>query len=354
MNRGAVFSEDEQLSAALGDSLDGLIAAILRGEITDAQISNQDQQRHSFFIGALEKLASQPGSITDSPLVLKSFSPDGDESFLVTVAFKAAREGGDQIEKIVEFHAYPSGDGYRFESPFAYRTRNLKSFEVGSVRYHFEGSFDRASAEEFVEFKTEFETSVGTEPTQLDYYRFETLDDLLKAYGIVYDCTRCNWLKNDLGFMDNNGQAFVTGTGNEQFIFDYLVDYMSMYCDEDGDLYPPFVYGMAACFGGYGLSGDDLDTLKAQFREELEAHPELDFLEEFRKGRKSSVKRHFTNFVICAFICEEVLDRHGFEVIMELAHAGRSGERFFESLENLIGLDENNFHETVVRFIQED
>ncbi len=351
MNRGAVFSEDESIASVLGESLDGLVFAILRGEITHSEITSLDQERHSFFMGALKKLADPSGTNTTPPLVLKSFSPDEDETFLVTVAFMKNHDEGEQIEKIIEFHAYPAGEGYRFRSPLDYRTRNLETRDVGSVRYYFEGSLDQSSAEAFVRFKSDFEQRVGNEQLQLDYYRFETLDDLLRAYGIVYDCTRCNWLKNDLGFMDNNGRSFVTGTGDERFIFDYLVDYMSAYCDDDSDLYPPFVYGMAAYYGGYGLGGDDLNTLKAQFRDRLIEQPDFNLLDEYRKGRKSSVQRHFTNFVICAFICEDAMDRLGFDGMMRIARSGRSEDQFFESVEQLLGIDQDEFHNYIERLI---
>ena len=354
MNRGAVFSEDETTAKVLSDSLSGLIDALRRGEITDQHISEQDQQRHSFFMGALRRLEVDPGVPGMLPLVLKSFSPDGGESFLISVAFMSLSESGSEIEKIIEFHAYPYNGRYRFRSPFDYRTRTLETAEVDSVRYHFDDSFNRERAEEFAGFKRGFERRVGNPSIGLEYYRFGTLDELLRAYGIVYDCTRCNWLKEDLGFMDNDGRFFVTGTGNERFIFGYLVDYMSRYCDGNEDLYPPFVYGMAAYYGGYGLSGDTMEILKAQFRDELAERPEIDFFEEFRKGRRSSVSRHFSYFVICAFLCEEALDRHGFDTMMTLARSGRSDDGFFESLDSLLGINENNFHETVARLIQEE
>lgn len=354
MNRGAIFSEDEVVASALAESLSELITAVCRGEITDANISTDDQQRHAFFMGALRRLKIGEGSPAALPLVLRSFSPDGGESFMISVAFMSPTEQGDQIESIIEFQAYPHDGGYRFRSPFDYRARKLKTKTVGEVRYHFAGPFDGERADEFVRFKRSFESHVGNKTRELEYYCFETLDEILRAYGIEYDCTRCNWLKEDLGFMDDSGQAFLTGTGDERFIFDYLVDYMSLYCDDDGDLYLPFVYGMAAYYGGYGLSGDELETLKAQFREELGLHPNMDFLEEYRKARKSSIHRHFTYFVIGAFICEEVIANHGFEGVMQLARTGRSGERFFVTLDRLLGVDETNFHEMVLRLIQEN
>ncbi|MEM1331542.1 MAG: hypothetical protein AAGG07_13385 [Planctomycetota bacterium] len=353
MNRGAVFSEDEIVATALGASLSELITAIFRGEITDRHISESDRARHSFFLDALRKLRLKTDRPSVVPMVLRSFSPDGDETFLVTVAFMTQRDTGTQIEKIIEFHAYPHDHGYRFRSPFEYRTRRLSPVAMGDVRFYFAGDPDVARAREFASFKREFEARSGNAARDLDYYCFETLDELLGAYGLVYDCARCNWLKEDLGFMDDGGRRFLTGTGNERFVFEFVVDYMRQFCNDEGDLYWPFVYGIAAYYGGYGLGGDDLAELKAQFRQALRKRPHIDFLAEYRKERGSSIQRHFTHFVICAFLCEKALAQHGFDGVMQLAHAGESGERFMLTLDRLLGVNEANFHATVVELIQE-
>ncbi len=73
MNRGAVFAEDELIAAALGESFSAMITAVQSGEITDRHISTEDQQRHSFFMGALRRLATDPDPSSALPLVLKSF-----------------------------------------------------------------------------------------------------------------------------------------------------------------------------------------------------------------------------------------------------------------------------------------
>lgn len=352
MNRGAIFSENEEISESLHDSVEELITAIHNGDITDRLVAREDRERYSFFMKALRHLEMRSDVQAEPPMVLKSFSPDGDTSFLITIAFKGQGENSDQIEKVIEFHAYPDKERFSFKSPFEYRTRAFSTTTLDDVQYYYSGSINHERTQQFVSFKNQLESDLDTTKRPLQYYCFETLDELLRAYGIVYDCTRCNWLKEDLGFMDDNGRAFLTGTGNENFIFDYLVDYMSQYCDQDGNLYPPFIYGMAAYFGGYGLSGDDLQMLKAQFREELKHNPEINFLHEYRKGRKSSIQRHFTHYVIGAFICEEVLDHHGFDGVMKLARSGRDGEQFYSTLETLLGVNESDFHQMVVRQIR--
>ncbi|MDF1809768.1 MAG: hypothetical protein P1U42_08740, partial [Phycisphaerales bacterium] len=351
MNLSAVFTEDPNESELLVESFTNLISAILNDELTENHFSIEDKNSNQFFQRALRNLSSTGDEKQLAPLVLKSFSPDNGETYLITVAFMKKKDQTTQIYRILEFHAYPVQGGYQFKSPFEYNNRNLNRFDSGSVQYHYSKALDTDRTSEFVEFKDHFESLVGIPTTQLDYYCFETLDELLRAHGIVYDCTRCNWLKEDLGFLDNNGKSFITGTGDERYIFEYLVDYMVEYCDSENDLYPPFVYGIATYFGDYGLSGDDMQMLKFQFRQELENNPEINFLDEFSKGRSSSVQRHFSFYVISAFICEEVVKKQGYESMLKLAHSGRSGEEFFNNLDELLKIQKDAFHDFIVRLI---
>ncbi len=349
-NLGAVLSEDEAVAGSLDASLAGFLDAVVRGEVTERHVSPDHQREHAFFFRAIRQIGSRRDSVSHRPTVLKAYSP-GDDTFLITVAFMRPSDSGDAIYKVIEFHAYPHGGGYRFTSPFEHRTRHMRTVQIGDVRYRYRGAFDPGRAESFVAFKQRIEGLVGVPAASLDYYRFETLDALLAAYGIVYDAAKCNWLTHDLGFTDASGRVFVTGTDDERYIFEFAEAFIARHCDQNEMLFPPMVTGLAVYFGDYALSGDDLPTLKAQFRAALAANPDIDFLDEFKKGRGSSIERHFTHFVISALISEAVIEQHGFDRAIELARSGRSGEMFFERLGTLLGVREHGFHQMVLDLI---
>jgi len=116
-------------------------------------------------------------------------------------------------------------------------------------------------------------------------------------------------------------------------------------------MYGAFLTGMSVCYGGYALSGEDLPELKRQFREALAEDPDLNFLAEFRKGRGASVNRHFSHFVMSAFLCEMALEQGGFEAARRLLYSGPDGERFFSNLERVLGIDEASFHRAIAQRI---
>ncbi|MEM9378943.1 MAG: hypothetical protein AAGB93_03260 [Planctomycetota bacterium] len=350
-NLDAAFSEDPSLDASLEGALLAFLGDLRSERSGGAAFVEGDPERHGFFHDALRRLVRAEGGA--EPTLLKSFPLEGGGA-LLTLAFAGVRDGRPVIEAIVELEARPSDEGLRFGSPFERHTRDMRRTTIGEVTFVHRGPLgsdgESAEARGFAAFRTAFCRDAGLEAGPLTYYRFHTLDALLKAYGLLFDARRCNFLRCDLGFLDDGGRRFLTGTGDPARRFEYVREVLRRAPGAE-DLYSPAAVGLATCFGGYGLSGDDLDELRAQFRAWLAAEPDVDFLAEYRKGRASSVHRHFSHFVMCAFLCDRVLEEHGLGAALSLVRSGAKGEKFWARLDELLGVDEANFHATIVELI---
>lgn len=344
-NGNAIFSEEEDVAQLLGSSLADFLLDLRNGESPPARLIPGHQERFAFWYASLVRAAGSKS--TKQASLLKCY-PIEEGSYLLTLAFQEQ----ERIDMILEVQAFPTDKGFRFGCPFFHRTADLAVAQIGEVRFHYSSALDFTKASSFVEFKNVFAQQLGVDPEPLHYYCLSTLEDLLRSYGVVYDARKCNWLAEDLGFLDANGFHFMTGTGNPDFRFAYVEESLPLQPDFGDEIYPPFAMGIAAYYGGYGLSGDSMEVLKAQFREALSKNPEMNFLEEFQKERKSSIQRHFTYFVICAFLFEEALNTQGFDAAMGLARSGRDGERFYANLEQTLGVPVQDFHALVVRLIQ--
>lgn len=349
-NLNTTLSEDDATAALLEESLDEFLAAARDRSFPESLVNPQQLDRHGFFFAGISGLGSREGFA--APLVLKSFEVK-DRTYRITVAFNGERDGAPFVYKVVEFLAVPYKDAYRFACPFEERTADFRVTTVGDVDFHHSGPIDLDKAQSFSRFRESLVELTGTENSKLDYYCFQSLDELLTCYGFLYDVTKCNFLEHDLGFTDDGGRRYVTGTANESYIYGYVGDHLRDHLPHADELYGAFVSGMSTYYGGYALSGDTLADLKRQFRARLEEQPETDFLEEFRKGRKSSVNRHFSFYVMCAFLCEKAIAERGFQEALRLAYAGSDGARFFELLDSVLGVDESNFHDTILRLIAE-
>ena len=342
---GARLSEKEAVRDELQRSLSAFLEPLCRGEWNDEHTDPDDRERYAFFFKSLQR-----GARDAEPIILKSHPLD-EGAHMVTVAFVNGLPDAMAISRIVELEAVPTENGFQFRSPYERNTAHLQRRMIGDVTYRFSGPFNEERAAEFTRFKTKFDALQGIEPEPLQYDCFQSLDQLLKAYGLVHDASKCNFLRHDLGFLWHDGQRFATGTGDESYIFGYVSGVLSARATASSATYWPYLNGVAAYYGGYGLSGDSMETLARQFREELERRPLIDFLEEFEKGRASSVQRHFSHYVMCAFLCQEIAARHGEATALRLVDSGAGGERFFNEIEALIGVTRQNFHATIMHLI---
>lgn len=336
---GASLSEDEALAAELQESLSAFLEPLRRGEWSEAHTDLEERERYPLFYKSLQR-----GARDAEPVVLKAY-PLGDGHHLVTVAFLPGAPDALRISRIVEFEAVPMEAGFRFRTPYERHTAHLQRRTLGDITYRFSGPFDEERAAEFAQFKSNFEALLGLDPKPLQYDCFQDLDELLRAYGLVHDASKCNFLLHDLGFLWHDGERYATGTGDERYTFGYVSGLLSTTAT-----YRPMVVGVAAYYGGYSLSGDSMPVLARQFREELERRPSIDFLEEFEKGRGSSIERHFCHFVMCAFLYEELVKHHGEAVALRLLDSEDEAQ-FFQQLESLLGVTRDNFHATIVRLI---
>lgn len=343
---------DSIKSALLEESLSAFLTEAQNGDYSHEYVDSLHLQEYEFFFSKLAGIGKNNESLFNDPIILKSYTPDG-YSYFMTVAFTGVKEERPFIYQITEFKTIPYQDHYRFYCPFEERTANFKAKKIKDVTYHYSGTIDEQKATQFASFKDDLAELTQTPKLPLDYYCFESLDELLKSYGFLYSARQCNFLCYDLGFTDNGGKIYLTGTNNENYRFGYIGDYLYENLADTENMYWPFVQGISTYYGGYGLSYDSMEELKEQFRAELKKNPSIDFLAEFQKGRKSSINRHFSYYVMSAFLCEETLKSKGFDGVLQLLYSGQDGEHFFENLEQVLHINESSFHDTIERLIRE-
>lgn len=342
-------------SLKLERSLNAFLTEAQNGQFSNEYVDSVHEKKYEFFFNKLLGFGkNSPNRKFNNPIVIKSYSiKDEGEVFFITFSLSGSQNGQPFIYRIIETKAIPYKDHYRFYSPFEERTANFKSDKQGSVTYYYSGSINNQKAAKFAKFKDKLAELTNTKALPLDYYKFESLDELLKAYGIIYSASNCNFLCHDLGFTDNEGEIYMTGTGNENYVFGYLGDYLYYNLPNQDQIYWPFANGVSTYYGGYGLSYETLDELKEQFRAEMKRNPNINFLEEFKKGRKSSVNNHFSYFVMSAFICEKVMNEKGFDGVLKLIYSGADGALFFKNLKQVLDVDEHIFHQTLLKLISE-
>lgn len=344
-----LVERDNATALKLEKSLESFLTEAQNNAYSDNHVEPSHLVEFEFFFNKLSGVGNDSNKF-HQPLILKSY-PVENGSYRITIAFTGTKSGKPFVYQVTELLATPYRDHFRFFCTFKENTAHFKSKKFDNVTYYYSRSINEKRSSEFAGFTQELAKQTKGPVPEIDYYCFRNLDELLKSYGFLYSARQCNFLQYDLGFTDNQGKTFVTGTGNENYVFGYVPEYLSNNLPGQNDIYPPFSQGIAAFYGGYGLSHDDLGELKRQFREKLKEVPETDFLEEFKNGRGSSINRHFSHYVMSAFLFEEALKTKGLEEAFKLLYSGSQGERFFQNLEGVLGINESSFHATILRLI---
>lgn len=213
--RGVELSEDGATATGLEHALRGLLAELSSGTISDRWVQPSERERHDFFYRSLAR-----GARNTTPMVLKS-CPQGGGTYALTIAFLPEETPIDSIPRIVEIEAVPRSSAYCFRSPFESRSAQLESRTIGSVTFHSSGPFDQERAEQFARFKADFEVATGADAEHLEDDCLHSLDALLKTYGLVHDTSECNLLGRDLDFLADGGRRYITGAGEESYMFGY-------------------------------------------------------------------------------------------------------------------------------------
>lgn len=116
INYNTELAEDQRVAALLQVSLEGLLRSVVRGDLDSEHFVPERLQRHAFFTNTLRAIGAQADTAEHAPLILKSYSPDG--------------------------------DGYRFQSPFDHYDC-LPMHAVNGVTFHAREPLDLQRAEQF-------------------------------------------------------------------------------------------------------------------------------------------------------------------------------------------------------------
>ena len=350
-NLDALLSEDPDRARALEDSVAAFLTQAITGDFTEDVVDPVEIDRHGVFYRRLGGFGETPG--IGVPSILKAYTLNG-EDYFVTIAFSGVVEGVPFLDMIVELKATPHGEGYRFHCPFEERTKDFHDTTLEDVRFRYSGDFNEDRAQEFLATRSELARLSGIRLAPLEYFAFQSLDEMLKSYGLVFDEDRCNFLGHDLGRFDHGRKRYVTGMGDECYMYGYAGRFLRSPNHNPSERYGMMAVGFQTLFGGYWLIGTPMQALRNELRETVSQAPEIDLLDLFKKGRNGQTLGHAPSLVMAALICEQALLKGDFDDLLRLVYSGRRGERFFDELEAILGIDEAGFQDAIVEMLRSD
>ena len=349
LNSNVLLSEDPIRAEALKKSIEAFLTQAVTGDFTEDTVDPEELNRHRVFYRRVGGFGETPG--IGVPSVLKAYTLNG-EDYFVTIAFGGEVDGVPFLDMIVELKATPHDKGYRFHCPFEERTKDFDETTIDDVCFRYSGGFNEDRARQFVATRAELSRVSGVRAAPLEYFAFQSLDEMLKSYGLVFDKARCNFLGHDLGRFDDDFKRYATGMGNECYLFGYVHCFLRSLDHDASDRNTTMTAGFQTLYGGYWLIGTPMEDLKNELRETVKQTPEIDLLDLFNKGRNGQTEGHAPSWVMAALICERTLEKRNFQDLLRLIYSGSNGERFFGELQAVLGIDEAGFQEAIVEMLK--
>lgn len=347
-NLDALLSEDPDRAARLESSIAAFLAQAITGDFADDVVDTAELDRHGVFFRRVGGFGETPG--IGVPSVLKAYTLN-EEDYFVTIAFSGELEGTPFLDMVVELKATPHEDGYRFHCPFEERTKDFHETTIEDVTFRYSGEFNEERAQQFVSTRSELSRLSGLALMPVEYFAFQSLDEMLKSYGLVFDEARCNFLGHDLGRFDHSRQRYLTGMGDECYMYGYASQFLRSPELDRSEIYHTMATGFKTLYGGYWLIGTPMEVLREELRETVAQQPDIDLLDLFKKGRNGQTLGHAPSLVMAALICERALQEGDFAGLLRLVYSGSDGERFFGELKDVVGIDEAGFRAAIVAML---
>lgn len=344
------FSKDSVINTKLQKSLDAFLIEANKDNFENKYVENEHYKKYEYFFQQFINYSNSnyyKDSLFFKPQLLKSFSYEK-EDFYITLQFIGVSKNKPLTTKILEFKAKPKEDYYQFFCLFEENIENWKSDTKKGVTFHYSNTYNEEKATRFVKFNQKLEKLTKQKSPILNYYKCKDTQEALAIFGIKYSYRRSN---SDYGFgLSNDYGSFITGINSEDYLHDHVHSFFGKIY-ENKETWREFEEGIAIYYGGnWGVS---LSELKTVLKNELKGNSNFDFLAEFKKGRKSKRYdgKHLYDRIMNAIFAELIINKHGFDAVIEVLHCGDNGENIYTQLDKKLGINEKNFNKKLKKLL---
>jgi hypothetical protein len=344
------FEIDSTSRERILTAMDSLFSGIKENKIDSSVLVGENQ---GLTIDLLQSLPGLENNRKDSIkgfykkqlINLYSVAPD---TYILTLAYLGNKVNEQPVLRaIINLLVFKQGEKILFSTPLKYRTENYKRKLVGNSSFLFIDSIDLIRAEIFDRKNTIIAQKLGLKVEKMTVYMCNNYQEVLYLLGYEYLQNANGTINNGYGPSDN---TILTVRHNEDFSHDLFHSYTEKL--RGSIKFNPIVEeGIAYSWGSafYAKANGDMiyqKELVQDLKKYLRENPQTDLLELFNKNPTIFVDLPVqvkVRSVIASLLCDEVEKQKGNEGIRILIKCGPGEDDFFNSLNQLIGINKANF-----------
>ncbi|MEQ9415078.1 MAG: hypothetical protein RIF39_14680 [Cyclobacteriaceae bacterium] len=264
-----------------------------------------------------------------------------------------------EIRTIFNLIAIKDINGITFSLPLQYLTRYWKSTSIGQIKYFYRDTINTTTAIGFNSKNHKISEKLGLPAEAFSFYICDNYQEILELLGFQFDASAIGRTRDGYGV--DQGTIFSI-TGNEDFSHD-IFHYYSGKVNKNENRNWITEEGIAYIWGNAYYTNSNGEMIEQQIlidelKKYLGNNKESDLLYMFENDVK--IYNHLASelsvrAVISGLICNEIELKRGMKGIFKLINCGRMPDLytpFFLTIEELAGINRNNFNEHISRLLE--
>jgi len=354
------YSIDQNTSSNIFITIDSLLLQMNQGKLNYDFIS-EDQKDLTYstlknFQSYENNKSSVDSKIKDKQLI--NFYKIDDNKYLLSILYsKPSKNNLPILLNVLNLIASDDDDKITFAIPINYLTRYWKKTKVGNIMYHYIDTINVDRAMIFDKKNTIIAKKLGLKPGVFDFYMCANYQEILKLRGFEYSASKNGKTRSGYGVDANTIFSIMN---NEDFSHDVFHFYSSLINKRENRNWIA-EEGIAYSWGNAYYTDENGEMISQKrlvnrLKEYLNENENPKLLWVFAKN-----KRIFEDIApdisvrsaIAGLIVEEVEKQKGIDGLLELINCGkkRKMDKFMEKINDLIGINQNNFNEEVKKLI---
>lgn len=270
-----------------------------------------------------------------------------DNEYLLKVSFIGFENETSYFRASFDIKSVLEKDQFKFESFFKARTENWKMKLINNHTFYFKDSINSLQLNKYVNSVSMIDTKLGLTDFQTDVYCCEDIFEAQQLIGINYKSDFNGAKFTIFSSKDNQHKVKLLANDNSYLTnidpHDLWHDRLSL-IKPRREFYRPIDEGCAYFYGGsWGFSWEEiLET----FRDSVATKKSVNWYSFYEKPSYFKTGKYSNNtfYVINALFVKEIEERHGFEGVWKFLQCDNKGEKYFTLLDDLIGINEENFN----------
>ncbi len=289
---------------------------------------------------------------------LSSLVKLNEKQYIVQFSYMAVSESNPLLRATFSLVATEVGNEFHFHSPLKFNTSTWSKEEKGLTTIFYKPSFDLTIAKDYIDYSNKYDKIIGVAEKSTILYCANNFNEVLKLIGVDYKSDYSSVSYNTTMAMERDTSIIVDGllaSGVIKFDPHDLWHSRLRAVLAPKDTYKPVDEGCAFLFGGsWGYSWEDI---KGRFYDYIKKNNNPDWLKLYEDRLdigNEQYKPLNMDYIINAFIVKELYKDGDFTKVMKLLSIGRNqtNEKYFEVLEETMGINRKNFNEEVGKLIE--